>query len=201
MISFRSGSLEIFTLESNIEDIRSLLRNAKDKDTVRRAAIILLVTAFETFVEGKLRDSFLIRMEKVSKPNDVKMLFNDVVYSWIYEQKRKPEEIQKFIEDGWKQIIINNFEKEIRNLNTPNSTSLVRLYKKFLGKELKLVLVYRGMSFVRICENLDALIALRGEVTHRSRKLFDDKKVIIIENELQYYLGFIERITGILEKI
>lgn len=56
------------------------------------------------------------------------------------------------------------------------------------------------MSFEKICGNIDALIHLRGDVSHRAKKLFT-RKTAIVERDLLYYINFIERISMILEKI
>lgn len=133
MIEIRRGSMAFFTFERNISEIRSLLQiMGKDKDTLRRAAIILLVTAFETFVEDKLKASFINRIEKISKPTEISSLFNDIIIGWLYNQRkqRQPSEIYKLTGAQWKSILIDSFEKEIKNLNTPDSKTLNLFYKK-----------------------------------------------------------------------
>ncbi len=213
-ISIERSSVAYLTLVKNLDDIHKLLifklnKNFKgiimgisnDKDTLRRASIILLVTAFETFVEDKLKKSFVNRVNKITKPEEISLIFGNVVIPWLYQTgQKKPHEIYKLTGDNWKKIILESFEKEIQRLNTPDSKTLISLYKKYLNTALELLLLWKGMSFEKICKKLDMIIKLRGDVTHRSKKLFE-RKTILTEKQLLDYIEFILRVSKILEKV
>lgn len=102
--------------------------------------------------------------------------------------------------DNWKLIIFESFEKEIEELNSPNSKRLVTLYKKYLNLDLELFLCWKGMSFEKICRKLDLVITLRGDVVHRSKKLFETKS-IIDQKRMSDYINFISKISTLLEEI
>lgn len=94
------GSLAYITLDKNLSDIRKLIifkTNPnfseffvginKDRDTLRRAGIVLLVTAFETFVEDKLRNSFKKRINNISNPGQIPTMFKNIIFPGFMEIK------------------------------------------------------------------------------------------------------------------
>ena len=111
------------------------------------------------------------------RPSDVESLFNSVAHQWL-EKAPKPPELADWTGDGWKALFRKRLDNDILALNTPNSQNVRTLSKRYLGADLTTHWRWVGTTPTRATGCLDALIRLRGEVTHRGREAFERRAVI-----------------------
>src|ERR1035437_7878651 len=103
-------------------------------EVLKRAAVILAVTAWESFVEDTVRNYASSAIEKASRPSDVHSLFNSVAQRWL-EGKPKPPELADWTGNGWKGFLKNKLEKDLLALNSPNSENVRTLSKRYRSEE------------------------------------------------------------------
>jgi hypothetical protein len=143
-------------------------------EVFKRASIVLLVTAWETFVEDIIYGQFIERVRQAKNPDDIKSAFNAVAQAWLEPMvsRRKPPDLAKWAGEGWKELILSKFTQDIRELNTPKSGNIRKLSKRYLGVDLTRNWKWRKMTANRSCEKLDELIELRGNLVHRAKRHF-----------------------------
>lgn len=150
-------------------------------EVLKRAGLVLAVTAWETFIEDTLEEQFEKRLSLAKTPKDIESTFNSVAEAWLQraQQQRapvKPPDLEKWTLDGWKGIIREKFEKDLAELNTPSSSNVRELFKRYLAiNDLTQSWRWRGVSSTKACKKLDDLIRLRGRLVHRGRALFASK--------------------------
>ena len=150
-------------------------RPAREHDIFKRAAFILLVTGWESFIEDTLASQFKQRLDSATKPKDIDSTFNAVAQSWIDTKRPTPNDIQRWTGDGWKSVIRERFDEEVGSLNTPNARNIRYLFRRYLGVDVTRSWRWAGLSSAQACKKLDAVITLRGSLVHRSKELFDRK--------------------------
>jgi RiboL-PSP-HEPN len=137
-----------------------------------RSSIILIVSAWEVFVESTLSQSFLEILKNASDPKDVQSAFNTVANAWYEKfssnspQKPKPPDFAKWTGSDWKQLLEERFSQELSNLNAPNNSNIDKLSKKFMGIKLSDSWSWRNFSPAKAREKLESLINLRGRLAH-----------------------------------
>jgi HEPN superfamily RiboL-PSP-like protein len=174
--------------ESALADVKTLLRfhdsetgggtgrPADELEVLKRAGLVLAVTAWETFVEDTLEEEFGKRLSDAKAPKDIQVTFNSVADAWLQRAPKRPPELEKWTLDGWKVIIREKFEEDLAALNTPSSSNVRELFKRYLAiKDLTRSWRWRGVSSTKACKKLDDLIQLRGKLVHRGRPLFGGK--------------------------
>src|ERR1700722_1891693 len=144
------GSIVTIThlnFELAIEDAAELLRQydasiggtsrrpSHSPEVLKRAAVILSVTAWESFIEDSLRDCATSAVEKADSPSDVQSLFNSVAHHWL-ERAPKPPELADWSGNGWKTLLRKKLENDILTLNTPNSQNVRALSKRYLKEDI-----------------------------------------------------------------
>lgn len=175
--------------EFSLGDVKTLLnlhdsktgrgkgRPARELEVLKRAGVILAVTAWETFIEDALKEEFRERVNSARSPKDVESPFNSVARTWLARNKLKPPELAKWTLDGWKEMLLQEFFEEVGALNTPSSSKIRELFKKYLGEDITKDWRWQGVSSPAACRRLDDLIRLRGELVHRGRELFEKARV------------------------
>lgn len=189
-----------YNFDFALDDVRTLL-NIHDSQTKRkrgkpdeslevlkRAGVILVVSAWETFVEDTLVEQLTDRLKKASKAQELSSTFNSVAENWLNppsdKLRPKPPDLMNWTEDGWKRMILEKLRDEIRSLNTPNSKNLKILFKKYLDLTIEHSWIWRGNTFDDVCRKLDALIALRGNIAHRYKSIVPLKSVGVRRDQL-----------------
>lgn len=173
---------------SALHDVRILLRfhdsrtggsrgkPARELEVLKRAGVILAVTAWETFVEDTLERQFRERIATAKGPEDIRGTYNSVAHAWLQENRTlQPPDLEKWAAGGWKKMIEGKFSEDLRNLHTPNSANVRAMFKKYAGEDVTQAWVWRKVSAASACRKLDALVRLRGKLVHRGKQLFDRK--------------------------
>jgi len=148
-------------------------------EVLKRAAIILLVTAWESFIEHMIVQEFENRLHNAKNPKDVQTAFNSFTASWsskIVSKNIKPNELDALTGDGWKMLLLNMCRKEISSFNSPNYDNIDRLFKKYFDASAEQILKVPGYNKMWIRTNLNILINYRGNLVHRGKQVFGVSK-------------------------
>src|SRR5262245_60345068 len=79
-------------------------------EVLKRSAIILSITAWETYVEDKITDLFEARLTSAQSPNAMKSAFSSTAHSWLSGAKLKPPDLAAWSGDRWKALVRGHFE-------------------------------------------------------------------------------------------
>jgi hypothetical protein len=148
-------------------------------EVLKRAAIILLVTAWESFIEHVILQEYENKLDKAKNPKDVQTSFNAFADSWsskIVSKKIKPYELESLTSDGWKLLLLDMCRKEITLFNTPSYDNIDRLFRKYIDVPAEQVLKVPGYNKMWIRTNLNILINYRGNLVHKSKRTFSISK-------------------------
>ena len=173
-------------------------RPSREHDIFKRAALILLVTAWETFIEDTLNELFTDRLATAKSPKDIDSTFRAVAHSMADSAKLQPNDLIAWAGDGWKSQIRKRFDEEIASLNTPNSENIQRLFKRYLNNDVTKSWTWQRTTRKIACERLDSLIRLRGGLVHRSKELFE-RKDSITKKTLTDAVGVVRRMVDLTE--
>lgn len=180
-----SGEYFSFSFDTAIADVEHLLElhdiETKKKrghsnpylEVLKRAGIILSVTAWETFIEDALEAAVIARLDQAQNPKELSGTFNAVAADWLFNRDIKPPDLVQWTQDGWKSVIQERFHREIGKLNTPDSRHLGDMTKRFLGHDLTQEWHWQRCPHVLACKRLDKLIVHRGKLVHRSRQILE----------------------------
>jgi len=150
---------------------RSRGQPSRDLEVFKRAALILGITAWESFVEDTIRIGATYALEAAESPADVRTWFNSVADYWLGECP-KPPMLREWTGDGWKTLLKERMELDLRLLNTPNSEKVSNLSRRYLGIDLSKSWFWARTTSEVASKRLDDLIRLRGELVHNSPKRF-----------------------------
>lgn len=206
----------LVNLELTPKDIRALLsfyentfkagRRDQSLDVFKRASLILTITAFETFVEDVLRVCVLEKLKNALEPNQIMAAFNTVAQDWYsaISQRQatspKPADFVKWAGQGWKRLIQERLENDLRNLNTPKSGNIRVFTKRYVGSDITAAWIWPGMTATKAQVKLDKLITIRGELAHRIGDYLEAKSGLQLKDCLDA-VEFIEKLskqTGLL---
>ncbi|MCI0698256.1 DUF4160 domain-containing protein [candidate division KSB1 bacterium] len=200
----------------NIHDQKkggSKRRPSQELEALKRSALILTVTAWESFVEDTVTEQFTAKLNVATTPAEVKGVFNSVADEWLDPNRslrRHGPDLVAWTGDGWKELILQAFLATLEAFHTPNTENTNKLFKKYLGIAIKQNWSWRGISSSMAQQQLDNLINLRGRVVHRgrtlhplSKKLPDIKRAIVVRalNLVYNLVGATERALGIARKL
>jgi len=149
-------------------------RPPDDLEALKRAALILTVTAWESFVEGTVLRELRQRLQEATSPLDVQSTFNAVAHQWLVPQeskKPKPPDLAKWAGDGWKKLITTSLANDLDRFNTPGSANVRELFKRYLGLDVTRHWSWQRTSADLACSQLDKLIRERGAAVHRARTI------------------------------
>ena len=141
-------------------------RPSRHVEVLKRAGLILSVTAWESFFEDTIRGCAERRIAAAASPRDVQKLFNSVAQAWLQESP-KPPELAEWTADGWKDLLRRKLDADLQALNTPNTENLKALSKRYLEVDITAHWSWRRTSAMSAAIRLDKLVRLRGEVAHR----------------------------------
>ena len=79
-------------------------RPSRQVEVFKRAAIILSVTAWESFVEDTIRTSAQGKIRAATSPADINRTFNSVAQAWLQQSPKAPD-LAQWVGDGWKSLI------------------------------------------------------------------------------------------------
>ncbi|MGA2622542.1 MAG: HEPN domain-containing protein [Bacteroidota bacterium] len=176
-IAFDESFADISTLVALYDELTESRKKRPDikYEALKRSAIFLIVTAWETFVEDTILDSFEERLNSARTAKVIKSTFEAAADSWLGSHKNRvplPSELADWAGSGWKKILTAQARKDVNSLNTPNSDNLEHLFKKYLGVSLETAWKMPKKSFAQTRRQLDLLIMLRGRIAHISKRVF-----------------------------
>ncbi len=149
-------------------------RPPQELEALKRSALILAVTAWESFVEDTLTAELEKKLQTATKASDMQSTFNGVAAEWL-DPDRSPErhgpDLAKWAGDEWKSRIRESLARTLDTFHTPNTENTTRLFKRYLGVQIQDVWSWQATSAEHAQKKLDDLIKLRGRVVHRGRRL------------------------------
>jgi len=145
-------------------------------EVYKRASIILLVTAWESYIEDTIRHVAAQRIRDASSPSAMPKAFNACAQAWLGDSP-KPTELQEWTGDGWRDVLSKRLAKEVSSLNTPNSENIKHLTVRYLGFDLTEKWCWPSTSSKMATTKLDKLIELRGKLVHRGKDVFSSSPV------------------------
>ena len=198
--NFAFAMNDIYSMVDFYDEQTGAGKPARRFEVFKRTGIILTVTAWETFVEDTLTNEFRGLLENATGPDDVQSPFNLVANKWRTEIRsssstsHKPPDFQRWTGEHWKELIQEHLEADIAGLNTPNSQNVHKLFKRYVGIDIREGWKWPGMSSEKACARLDELIGLRGELVHRGNDPLE-KKAKVPRKELVRAINFVERLV------
>lgn len=142
-------------------------------EALKRSALILAVTAWESFVEDTVQAQLEINLGKAITPDDMKSVFNTVANEWLgpNAERPKPPTLIQWTGDSWKKVILNSLEKELKLFHTPNTENTDELFDRYLGHaNLSKVWSWQRVSAKQAPKRLDDLIKMRGRAVHIGKR-------------------------------
>lgn len=176
-------SLYLAMLHEFLADPRKLLdlhdeargdsgRPRRELEVLKRAAVILTVTSWETFIENTLKWTFEDRLNLVTHPRELQGTFKEVAREWMKKGKNladNPERLSEWSADGWKDVVQAALSYDLDRFHNPTSDNIRRMYRMYLEVDVTAKWRWRGMTSKRACEQLDDLMRLRGKLTHSAK--------------------------------
>jgi hypothetical protein len=210
--SVKSTARALVTFRLALKEARALLdfhdearhnanQNNRNLEVFKRAGIILIVTAWETFIEDILELYVNQKLDNASSPSEMQKAFNAVAQIWYVailnkqDGHPKPNDFVNWTGENWKQLIRDKLQEDLSTLNTPKSKNVGDLSKRYVGVDITDSWSWRGMSGQRACRKLDRLIELRGELAHRLVNYFEARSSIR-RDRLINDIDFIERLAA-----
>jgi hypothetical protein len=202
-----SGALTNFTFA--MEDVKRLMaihdaqrppkagRPSRQLEVFKRAAIILTVTAWESFIEETIQACTESKLAKATSPFDIQSTFNSVAEEWLGNNP-KPPELIKWVGQGWKSIIEEKLKKDLAKLNSPTSEQVRALSKRYLNIDITAHWGWQAMSPKTAAARLDEVIKLRGALVHKGPALFGTSSVS--RNNVNQASGLITKLVECTER-
>lgn len=172
-------------------------RPSENLEVLKRAAVILTVTAWESYIEDTLKDVALQRIQAAASPSELTKAFNAYAQTWL-EIKRKPPELALWAGDGWKSLLRARFSEELENLHTPSSDNIRQLSERYVGLDLTRRWSWPGCSAAKAATKLDSLIKLRGKLVHRGKEAFASSAVKL--DEVRDGVELVKRLVKLTDK-
>lgn len=198
-----------------IKGVRSLLDyispedqnpNNRNLEVFRRSSVILIVTAWESFVEDMLSLHVSHKLNNANSPDDISKAFNTVANNWYiailnkYDNHPKPNDFKKWTGDNWKELIREKLQEDLTSLNTPKSKNISDLSKRYLGEDITQKWSLPRNAAPQVSRKLDNIIEMRGEITHRIVNYFEAKSNVR-QNALLENVSFVERLAVRTEEV
>lgn len=146
-------------------------RPSRQSAVFKRAAVILQITAWESFIEDAIRGSAMVALEYAASPADVQTWFNSAAHGWLGASPKAPTLVQ-WAGDGWKALLKQKLEADLQNLNTPGSVNVRALSRRYLATDLPSQWIWSRTTPSVVAKRLDELIRLRGRLVHRGPEFF-----------------------------
>ena len=194
-----------------IKQIRDLLDYYSDLSKVqnqknlnlevfKRSSVILMVTAWESFVEDMFGLHINHRLNDAKSPDDISKAFGTVAENWYTAISTRsknhpgPKDFTKWAGDNWKELIRQKLRKDLISLNTPRSKNISDLSTRYLGVDITKNWNLARMTAPKVSEKLDRIIELRGEITHRIVNYFEARSHLG-QNDLVGNIDFVEQLA------
>lgn len=186
----RTATTARFNFEHAIEDVSLLLRQHDDLtgrkggrprrelEVLKRSALILVVTAWESYIEDTLREQFMQRLNAATLPSDLRAAFNATAEKWLNSKNPTPIALAEWTGERWKELVRAQFDQQVEGLNTPGSKQVAKLSRLYLGLDVVEHWVWAGTTSASASKKLDDMIQLRGALVHRGRELFDKRQPV-----------------------
>jgi hypothetical protein len=178
----------------------------RNLEVFKRSSVILVVTAWESFVEDMLGLHVNYRLSNAKSPDEISKAFNTVAHDWYIaiinkqENHPKPNDFRKWTGDNWKELIQKKLNDDLISLNTPKSKNIGELSKRYLGVDITQRWNLAKQPAPQVSEKLDEVIELRGEITHRIVNYFEARSRVS-QNDLMRNIGFVERLAVRTEEV
>lgn len=92
-----------------------------------------------TFVEDTVRRCFQERLAEAERPEQMTSAAFSVAQTWLQrfaDKRPSPPELLRWAGAGWKEIVEEQFEQDLRSFNTPSSTNIARITKQYVGADM-----------------------------------------------------------------
>jgi HEPN superfamily RiboL-PSP-like protein len=174
-------------------------RPKRDLEVLKRAAVILAVTSWETFIEDVLRWTLEDRLRMATNPRELLRAFSDVARERMKrgnDLDDHHEHLAEWSVDKWKDVVQGALKQDLDRFHNPNSAKSRRMYKKYLEVDVTAKWNWRGVTSQRACEQLDALLRLRGKLTHSAsgKGLFFEPKAAVRLEDAAKAITLVERL-------
>lgn len=188
----------VSTLLDLYDDMTREVSGTRDPnlEVLKRAGIILTVTAWETLIENVLTSKFEERLAHAQTPDDIRGAFNFVAQAWLDSTKPRPPALAEWAGTGWKALVLDRFRRDISELNTPSSMNIRRLFKRYLDMDITSNWKWRRVSPSRACQKLDQLIELRGDLVHRGKEYLFENKAKALRRQLVEAIDLVKRLAN-----
>ncbi len=129
---------------------------------ITRSGVLMLCAAWELYLEELLVESVRTLIRRADIPTQLPQHVQKEISKTVRESKHelKPLELAG---DGWKTVYDNHTTQTIQGLNTPKSTNIDPLFKRFVGIE------NLSNSWSIGEEALNAFVTARGDIAHQGR--------------------------------
>ncbi|EFK96541.1 conserved hypothetical protein [sediment metagenome] len=149
-------------------------RPPQELEALKRSALILAITAWESFVEDTVTFELDKKLKGASKATELQSIFNGVAAEWLDPErspKRHGPDLAKWTGEEWKVRVRESLALTLETFHTPNTENTNRLFKRYLGIQIQDSWSWNAMSAANAQKKLDDLIKLRGRVVHRGKTL------------------------------
>lgn len=139
-------------------------------EALKRSALILAVTAWESFVEDTVKQQLKIILDAASTPSQIQSIFNSAAQEWLEPEggKRVGPNLVSWTGDSWKQVIQDSLLAKLDRFHTPNTANVDTLFKRFLNQSsISSSWYWQNCKSGTATRNLNSLIRLRGRAVHR----------------------------------
>ena len=147
-------------------------RPSRQLEVLKRAAVIVAITAWESFIEDVIRTYGMRQLQLAETPSDVSAWFNSVGQVWL-QGNPKPPAVAMWTGVRWKELLKRRLKFDLQALNTPSSSKVKVLSKRYLGTSLCERWKWTRTSAENAARRLDDFIHLRGELVHHSPAFFE----------------------------
>lgn len=142
-----------------------------------RGSLILVVAAWETYIEETLKILFDTILDKAETIKDVQAAFNTTAKSRyrilkydMAKDMNREEFVSRFpdaVGDDWKIIISKSFDDEVSKLHSPKYTNLRSIFKDYLGINIGEIWASDTKAREKILVQLEKIIDTRNSIAHR----------------------------------
>lgn len=211
-------------LATSLADVEALLsfhekaerpakgKPTKDHSTLKRAAIVLIYAAWESFFENLIDEvaTALAASDDVSRlPDRVQRMLVDDLRSFLVGKRASDLSAGQILATAagydWAQRLRALATLEIygdsgdaaddpaHGLNSADVKNVTRLLQKYCGEDLLSTVAWAGMSNEQVTSKLEKIVEMRGAVAHTGR--LPDKAVLPLAL-VRDYVRFIEKLAG-----
>jgi hypothetical protein len=149
-------------------------RPKRELEALKRSALILTVTAWESFVEDTVVEQNEALLQCTSDPAAISPIFNGIAHEWLDSVRsgtRKPSDLVYWTGDKWKDLIRQSLRKHLDSFHTSNSENVAKIFRRYLGVDIAKCRSWQAVSSDKAQKQLDVLIKLRGSVVHRGKTI------------------------------